>query len=106
MAIWGGIEERLCRQLALWKRDYIDKGGRLTLITSTLASLPLYQMSLVRMLVAMARRLETLHRSFLGGGRALVKKAQLVNWETICSEKGQDDLGLIKSDPLEQSPSR
>ena len=34
--IWDGVEERL------WKRPYISKGGRLTLIQSTLSSMPIY----------------------------------------------------------------
>ncbi|RVW67401.1 LINE-1 reverse transcriptase-like [Vitis vinifera] len=30
--IWDGVEERVRRRLALWKRQYISKGGRVTLI--------------------------------------------------------------------------
>ena len=48
------------KRLALWKRNYISKGGRITLIKSSLASLPLYQMSLVGMLGFVAKRLEEL----------------------------------------------
>ncbi|RVW81727.1 hypothetical protein CK203_049525 [Vitis vinifera] len=29
---WDGVEERIRRRLALWKRQYISKGGRVTLI--------------------------------------------------------------------------
>ena len=32
LAVWDGVEERFCRRLAMWKRHYISKGGRLTLI--------------------------------------------------------------------------
>ena len=60
MAIWDNIEEKMHKRLALWKRNYISKGGRITLIKSTLASLPLYQMSLVRMPISVAKRLEKL----------------------------------------------
>ena len=60
VVIWDVIEERMCKKLALWKRNYISKGGRLTLIKSTLANLPIYQLSLVRMPVAVAKRLEKL----------------------------------------------
>ena len=45
MTIWDGVEERFRKKLALWKRQYIWKGGRITLIKSTLSSLPLYLMS-------------------------------------------------------------
>ena len=48
-SLWDGVEERVRRRLALWKRQYISKGGRITLIKTTMTSLPLYQMSLFRM---------------------------------------------------------
>ncbi|WJZ97251.1 hypothetical protein VitviT2T_015870 [Vitis vinifera] len=46
LAVWDGVEERFCKRLAMWKRQYISKGGRLTLIRSTLSSMPIYFMSL------------------------------------------------------------
>ena len=76
--MWDNIEERVRMRLSLWKRNYISKGGKLTLIKSTLASLPLYKMSMVRMPVIVAKSLEKLQRSFLWGGGALEKKDHLV----------------------------
>ena len=46
MVAWDGVEERFRKRLVMWKRQYISKGGRLTLIKSTLASLPIYFMPL------------------------------------------------------------
>ena len=40
--IWNPILERIERKLASWKKLYLSKGGRLTLLKSTLASLPTY----------------------------------------------------------------
>ena len=36
---WDVVEERFQKKLTLWKRQYFSKGGRLTLIKSTLSSL-------------------------------------------------------------------
>ena len=46
VSTWDEIEERLRRRLAMWKRLYISKGGIITLIQNTMASLPVYFMSL------------------------------------------------------------
>ena len=57
MAVWDGVEERFRKRLALWKRQFISKGGRITLIRSTMSSMPIYLMSLLRM--------EKIQRDFL-----------------------------------------
>ena len=74
--VWDGVEEKMRRRLAHWKRQYISKGGRLILIKSTMASMSLYQMSLFRMPKSVARRLEKLQRDFLWGGGNLERKVQ------------------------------
>lgn len=43
---WDSVVERFQKRLARWKRQHIPKGGRSTLINSTLSSLPTYFMSL------------------------------------------------------------
>ncbi|RVW54319.1 Protein RETICULATA-related 1, chloroplastic [Vitis vinifera] len=70
LSTWDGVEERMRRRLALWKRQYLSKGGRITLIKSTLASIPIYQMSIFRMPKSVVKRLEKLQRDFLWGGEA------------------------------------
>ena len=32
VSVWDGVEERFRRKLAMWKRQYLSKGGRATLI--------------------------------------------------------------------------
>ena len=45
-SIWNPILEKIQRNLARWKKLYLSKGGRLTLLKSTLSSLPTYFLSL------------------------------------------------------------
>ena len=47
--MWDGVEERFRRRLGLWKRQYISKGERLTLIRSVLSNMPTYLLSLFRL---------------------------------------------------------
>ncbi|RVW43982.1 DEAD-box ATP-dependent RNA helicase 17 [Vitis vinifera] len=48
-AVWDGVEERMRKKLARWKSQNISKGGRITLIRSTLANMPIYFMSMLSM---------------------------------------------------------
>ena len=65
VTVWDSIEERMHKRLACWKRNYISKGGRVTLIKSTLSTSLLYQMSMIRMPILVVKRLEKLQRTFL-----------------------------------------
>ena len=56
--VWEGIEEKFRRRLSAWMRLYISKGGRLTLIRSTLSNMPIYLLSLFRMPKSVKSRLE------------------------------------------------
>jgi hypothetical protein len=44
--IWNPIIEKMEKRLAGWKRLYLSKGGKVTLIKSTLSNLPTYFLSL------------------------------------------------------------
>ncbi|KAJ9704079.1 hypothetical protein PVL29_005387 [Vitis rotundifolia] len=102
-SMWDGMEERMRKKLALWKRQYISKGGRLTLIKSTLTSIPIYQLSLFRMPRLVARRLEKIQRDFLRGGGRLERKVHLINWEVVCTQKVKGGLGIRKIETLNKA---
>jgi len=40
LAIWDEVIEKMEKRLASWQKIYLSKGGRLTLIKSTLSSIP------------------------------------------------------------------
>uniref|UniRef100_A0A2N9FG38 Reverse transcriptase domain-containing protein n=1 Tax=Fagus sylvatica TaxID=28930 RepID=A0A2N9FG38_FAGSY len=67
-SIWNPILEKVERRLAGWKKLYLSKGGRLTLLKSTLSSLLTYYLSLFTIPKHVAARIEKLQRNFLWGG--------------------------------------
>ena len=87
VGIWDLIEERFRRRLATWKRQYISKGGRVTLIRSTLSNLPIYFMYLFQNPSLVCKRLEKIQRDFLWGGGNLEKKPHLEDWATVYTDK-------------------
>ncbi|RVX18307.1 LINE-1 reverse transcriptase-like [Vitis vinifera] len=95
-SMWDGMEEKVRRRLALWKRQYISKGGRITLIKCTLASMPIYQMSIFQKFNGGLglRRIVTLNRALLGKWiwRFACEKDNL--WKQVISMKyGQEEYG-------------
>ncbi|XP_028084329.1 uncharacterized protein LOC114285481 [Camellia sinensis] len=72
--VWDGVVARVQQRLAGWKRQYLSKGGRLTLIKSVLSNIPTYFMSVHVILVSVAKRIEWLQRDFFweNGGRGIL----------------------------------
>jgi hypothetical protein len=58
--IWNGVIEKVERRLASWKKLYLSKGGRVTLIHSILSSIPTYYLSMFPIPVSVAKKLERL----------------------------------------------
>ena len=82
------------RQLAGWKKRYLSKGGRITLIKSTLSSLPTYFLSLFLIPARLTNRLEKLQQDFLWGGLDDEIKMHLVNWKSVCQSIQSGGLGI------------
>ena len=75
------------RRLARSKKMYLFKGGKVTLIKSTLSSLPTYFLSLFPIPVKVANRMEKLQRDFLWSGID-APKISLVKWAKVCMPNG------------------
>ena len=94
----GGLgcyrREVLGRGLPCGRDNTSPKGGRLTLLCSTLSSLPIYYMSLLWLPGRVKMRLEGIQRDFLWGRDSLDKKPHMVKWATVCSDKRERGLGV------------
>ena len=64
-SIRNPIIEKMEKRLVGWKKLYLLKGGRLTLLKSTLSSLPTYFLLLFTIPQTMATRIERIQRNFL-----------------------------------------
>ena len=93
-SIWAGVVEKMEKRLAGWKRMYLSKGGRVTLIKSALSSLPTYCLSLFPIPMGIASRIEKLQRDFLWDGFEDKSKFHLVNWKKACLPLQSGGLGI------------
>ncbi|KAJ9705360.1 hypothetical protein PVL29_003414 [Vitis rotundifolia] len=103
VVVWDEVEERFRKRLAMWKRQFISKGERITLIRSTLSSMSIYLMSLLRMPRVVSLRFEKIQRDFLWGGGTLERKPHLVKWDTICLDKRKGGLGVRRLSTLNRA---
>ena len=91
-AVWDPVVERFRKKLAGWKSKLLSRGGRLTLLKSSLWSLPIYFMSLFTIPVSIAHSLEKIMRDFLWSNSP--KGLHWVNWGDVCRPKHQGGLGI------------
>ena len=82
------------KKLSRWKHLHLSNGGRLTLLKSTLSSLPMYFLSLFTIPKVVAARMESIHRNFLWGSSEGSFKYPLVAWEKVCLPVELGDLGI------------
>ena len=76
------------------KRLYLSKGGKVTLIKSTLSSLPTYFLSILPIPRKVANRIEKLQRDFLWSGISGDSKLNLVKWAEVCRPVQVGGLGI------------
>jgi hypothetical protein len=91
---WDEVVGKIERRLASWKRLYLSKGGRVTLIKSTLFNLPTYFLSFFPIPSSVASRIEKLHRDFLWRGTSEEFKYHLVSWSKVFPPISEGGLGI------------
>ena len=76
--MWQPLVDKFKKKLALWKRKCLSFAGRLTLIKSILSRLPIYFLSILKMLVGIAKLIDRVQYTILRGGDEVRRKVHLV----------------------------
>ena len=93
-SMWREVIESVRARLSQWRSLKLSMGGRLSLINSVLASLPLYLFSMFKAPKKVLRELEKIQRNFLWGGNEEQKKISWVKWSQVCKPKCEGGLGV------------
>ena len=89
--------ERISRRLDGWKKAFLSLGGRITLIQSSLSHIPSYFLSLFKIPISIASKIEKLQRDFLSSRAGERKKDHLIRWDVVCKPNELGSLGFGKT---------
>ncbi|XP_026434791.1 uncharacterized protein LOC113332471 [Papaver somniferum] len=94
VSVWDEVIKRMEVKLASWKKNFLSKSGRLVLIRSVLASLPVYFPSLIPFPMCVEKRLNKIMRRFLWDSTDEKRKMSWVSWLKIFKPKFLGGLGV------------
>ncbi|KAE8677976.1 Puromycin-sensitive aminopeptidase [Hibiscus syriacus] len=93
-SMWEPIVARFNAKLSGWMANSLSLAGRVVLVKSVLCSLPVYFLSIFRILASVLLKLNSIMAAFLWGGSADKKKIHWVNWKLVTKSKKLGGLGI------------
>ncbi|MCI15623.1 LINE-1 reverse transcriptase like, partial [Trifolium medium] len=92
---WDPVVKTIEKRLLSWKHRYVSLGGRVVLLNSVLASIPVFFLSYLKLPSMVRKKIIRIQRNFLWGG-ALGEKAKIpwVSWKDVCRPKKEGGLGV------------
>jgi ribonuclease HI/exonuclease III len=92
---WNQLLEKLKNRIASWGANWLNLAGRIVLLKSVLASVPIYRNSLLLAPGSVVTKLEMLQRKFLWeGGKQTNKRAHLISWDKVSKPLLEGGLSL------------
>ena len=91
---WEPVIGKVAKRLDGWKKAFLSKGGRLTLIEAVLSAIPTYFLSLFKMPSKVINEIEKRMRNFLWKGVDGDGGDHLVPWKLVARAKIKGGLGI------------
>ena len=92
--MFAKISDRVNKRLAGWKSKLLSTAGRVTLIQSTLSSIPYFAMQTAKLPRSLCDELDRKVRRFLWGGNTEQRKVHKVCWDVVTKNKDCGGLGI------------
>ncbi|KAE8687812.1 Beta-adaptin-like protein A [Hibiscus syriacus] len=93
--LWEPILQNFNNKLAGWKASTLSMAGRLVLIKSVLSSLPIFFLSIFKMLLKVKQKVNTLMSNFLWGESSSKNRNHWVSWQAVCKPLEDGGLGIL-----------
>jgi hypothetical protein len=92
---WDPVVKTIEKRLASCKNRYVSLGGRVVLINSVLASIPVFYLSFLKLPSKVRKAIVRIQRNFLWGGTKGVRdKIPWVSWKDVYRPKCEGGLGV------------
>ncbi|GKF71938.1 hypothetical protein Tco_0208052, partial [Tanacetum coccineum] len=89
---WDEIMDKLVARLSKWKMKTLSIGGRLTLLKSTLSSMPIYHLSLFKVPSKVLQKMESIRCRFFNGIETDSNKQTWIKWNKVLASKEKGGL--------------
>nr|GEV11062.1 RNA-directed DNA polymerase, eukaryota, reverse transcriptase zinc-binding domain protein [Tanacetum cinerariifolium] len=91
---WDDVISKVSSRLSKWKLKLLSIGGRFSLLKSVLTSIPLYHMSIFKVLIGVLNNLESIRRNFFYGVDGSDRKLAWIGWNMVLTSKKNGGLGV------------
>lgn len=91
---WNTLVDIFSRKLAGWKGSLLSRAGKINLLKSSLQSLPIYSVSIFKILGKFTDAIQKIQKDLVWYGVEKKKRVSLVTWKNVCKPKKLGGLGL------------
>ena len=93
-SFWNSLIDKIHSKLVGWKCSLLSQARKVIVLNSILKSVPLYALSVLKILRKFSLAIEKIQKTFLWTGVENQKRLPLIAWENVCMPFEKGGLGL------------